>query len=111
MDEAIAILVKAAESERDLGYWEPPHYARPLTETIAMVQARAGNFDRAIAAWNEALRLRPRSGHALFGLAETLRAAGRQEEAKRMFAEFLDAWSDADSNLPQITTARARLRE
>jgi tetratricopeptide (TPR) repeat protein len=69
--EAVAALLRAIDSERNLGYWEPPHYARPVYESLARVHHDAGKFDDAINAWNEALRLRPNNAHALSGLAES----------------------------------------
>ena len=68
-DRALAILREAADAERNLGYWEPPHYARPVLESLADAAIRAGRLDTARAAYNEALVLRPDSYHALRGLA------------------------------------------
>ena len=74
-DRALLILREAVEAERNLGYWEPPHYARPVLETLADVAIRAGRADEARAAYEAVLRLRPNSYHALRGLK---RVKGRQ---------------------------------
>ena len=42
-----AILREAADAERNLGYWEPPHYARPVLESLADAAVRAGRPDAA----------------------------------------------------------------
>ena len=70
-DRALAILREAAVAERDLGYWEPPHYARPVLESLAGAAIRAGRLDEAQAAYQAVLALRPNSYHALRGLART----------------------------------------
>ena len=68
-DRALSILREAADAERNLGYWEPPHYARPVLESLAAAAIRAGRPDAARAAYEAALVLRPNSYHALRGLA------------------------------------------
>ena len=68
-ERALAILREAAAAERNLGYWEPPHYARPVLESLAAAAIRAGRFDDARAAYQAVLALRPNSYHALRGLA------------------------------------------
>jgi tetratricopeptide (TPR) repeat protein len=109
LERGMEVLEAAAERERELGYWEPPHYARPVLETVGEERMRAGQFDLAAAAYRRALARRPRSGHALFGLAAALAAAGNRAEAARAYREFLAAWRGADSGLPQLAEARARL--
>jgi tetratricopeptide (TPR) repeat protein len=68
-DRALVILREAADAERKLGYWEPPHYARPVLESLASAAMRAGRPDDARAAYQAVLVLRPNSYHALRGLA------------------------------------------
>lgn len=72
-DRALAILREAVEAERNLGYWEPLHYARPVLESLADAAVRAGRLDEARAAYNAVLVLRPNSYHARRGL-ERVRA-------------------------------------
>jgi tetratricopeptide (TPR) repeat protein len=107
-DAAIATLRSAAEKEQQLGYWEPPHYARPVHESLGEVCLRAGRFDDARAAYQAALKRRPNSGHALLGIARTEAAAGREAEAARAYRAFLAAWPTADPDLPALREARAR---
>jgi tetratricopeptide (TPR) repeat protein len=68
-DRALAILREAADAERNLGYWEPPHYSRPVLESVADAAVRAGRRDEAVAAYNAVLVLRPNSYHAQRGIA------------------------------------------
>lgn len=98
-DQAITRLHEAADRERDLGYWEPPHYTRPVVETLAWACERAGRWKEARDAWQASLKLRPRNGHALYGLARAWTAEGNREESARAYADFLTAWKDADRTL------------
>lgn len=76
-DRALTILREAADAERNLGYWEPPHYARPVLESLADAAVRAGRPDDARAAYNAVLDLRPNSYHARRGL-ERIRSKPRR---------------------------------
>jgi tetratricopeptide (TPR) repeat protein len=98
-DQAIAKLHEAADRERDLGYWEPPHYTRPVVETLAWACERAGRWKEARDAWQASLKLRPRNGHALYGLARAWAAEGNRDESAKAYAEFQAAWKDADRSL------------
>lgn len=98
-DQAIQDLQKAVEWERDLGYWEPPHYTRPVVETLAGVYERAGRWQEAREAWRHSLKLRPRNGHALHGIARAWAAEGNLEEASAAWETFRQAWRNADPDL------------
>lgn len=76
-DRALALLRDAADAERNLGYWEPPHYARPVLESLADAAVRAGRTEEAKAAYDAVLVLRPNSYHARRGL-ERLRSKPRK---------------------------------
>lgn len=107
-DQAVARLREAADRERDLGYWEPPHYTRPVVETLAWACERAGRFKEARDALQASLKLRPRNGHALYGIARAWAAEGNRAEAAKAYADFRQAWKDADRELlrPDPLTAR-----
>jgi tetratricopeptide (TPR) repeat protein len=107
---AVEALTDAAERERELGYWEPPHYARPVLESLGEAHIRAGSFALAADAYRRALDRRPGSGHALFGLARALDLDGKRTEAARAYRRFLAAWRGADPDLPQLREARAAVR-
>jgi tetratricopeptide (TPR) repeat protein len=96
---AAEVLTEATERERDLGYWEPPHYARPVLESLGEAHARAGRFDLAADAYRRALERRPGSGHALAGLARSLERAGKRAEAARVHRQFHAAWRGADPDV------------
>ena len=46
------------------------------------------------------------SGRALFGLLETQRAAGKNNQARETCANFLMAWARADADLPEMRRAK-----
>jgi tetratricopeptide (TPR) repeat protein len=109
-DEAVKLLNEAIEKEKNLGYWEPPHYTRPVLESLGAALIRAGKFNEARAAYERVLRLRPNSGFAFLDIAETYAKAGEKEKAAEFYRQFLKAWQNADKNLPQIREAENRLR-
>lgn len=104
-----AAYVKATEAEFALGYREPPYYIRPVGETRGDSLMRAKRFAEAKKAYQAALAERPNSGFPLFGIAQADAAQGDFTAANADFNTLLDAWKTADTNLPQITAARAWL--
>ncbi|SRR5579871_45564 len=109
MDRAKKLLEQAYEKEKDLGYSEPPHYARPALEVLGEAYIRAGKFEDARAIFARVLKDRPKSGWALYGIAAAWEKEGKHEEAAKAYREFLAAWSHADSDLPQVRAARAHV--
>ncbi len=107
--ESDAMFTKAAEAERDLGYREPPFYIRPVEETRGDALLRAKRYDEAKQAYEAALKQRPESGFALYGVAQADAGANRRGEATQDYARLLQAWAKADADLPQLKAARAWL--
>jgi tetratricopeptide (TPR) repeat protein len=105
----IKLLLEGAEKEMSLGYSEPPRYFRPEQESIGSVYLKSKQWDKAREAFHEALKERPRSGHALYGIAQSYAMAGDTVHATAAYRDFLAAWQHADSDLPQITQAHAWL--
>lgn len=105
-DEAKHLFDQAIEHEEDLGYAEPPMYARPEQESLGHALIRAGKYADAREAFTKELHERPRSGFALYGIALAWDREGKREEAAKSYREFLDAWRHADRDLPQIKAAR-----
>ncbi len=109
-DRAIEQLQRAVQMETTLGYGEPPHYSRPVGETLAAAYLRAGRWQEAKSAYQAALEERPGSGHALYGIARALAEGGRRTEARQAYERFLKAWRHADADLPQLAAARDWLK-
>jgi len=53
----------------------------------------------------------PNSGHAFFRIAQSYDLAGEKKEAAIAYRVFLQSWRNADPDLPQVKTAKARLKE
>jgi tetratricopeptide (TPR) repeat protein len=106
-EQSGATFAKAAEAERELGYREPPFYIRPVEEARGDALLRAKRFDEAKQAYETALKQRPESGFALYGVAQADVGARRTAEATKDYAHLLNAWANADADLPQLQAARA----
>jgi tetratricopeptide (TPR) repeat protein len=104
--QAHTVFAEAARDERALGYREPPSYIRPVGETEAAALMAAGDFAGAKAAYEQALLERPHSGYPLYGIALCSEKAGDAKAAAKEYSDFMAAWKDADSDLPQISHAR-----
>ena len=106
-EEAVRLLKKAVEKETEIGYWEPPIYGRPEFESLGYTYIRAAQYDKARDAFQDELKLRPKSGHALYGIAQSYEAAGDKQSAARAYREFLEAWRNADEDLPTVKHAKS----
>jgi tetratricopeptide (TPR) repeat protein len=96
----------AIAEEKKLGYHEPPMYIRPVGENEALALIRAKDYAGAKAAYEDALKERPNSGFALYGLAHVRELSGDHSGAREAYASFLKAWASADTSLPEIAHAR-----
>ncbi len=110
LTDAHSLFAKAAQAEKALGYREPPSYIRPVGETEAAAMMAAGAWSDARAAYERALLERPKSGFALYGIALSSEKQGDSAAAAREYATFLEAWKDADPELPQMVHAKAYKR-
>ena len=109
-DEAVKLLDEAIEKEKTLGYWEPPHYTRPVLESLAAVYVRAGKYAEARAAYEKVLRLRPASGFAYLGIARIHAKAGDKAKAAEFYKQFLKVWENADADLRSVAEAKTWLK-
>jgi tetratricopeptide (TPR) repeat protein len=106
-DRAVALLNDAVKKEQDIGYSEPPQYSRPALESLGYAYIRARKWEDSRAAFEKALAERPKSGFALYGIAYSYEQQGELEKAATAYCAFLEAWKNADTDLPQIQSARA----
>jgi predicted Zn-dependent protease len=104
--ESDQMFTKAADAEQELGYREPPFYIRPVEEARGDALLRAKRYDEARKAYEAALKQRPESGFALYGLAQAEVAAKQRSEATAVYARLLQVWAKADADLPQLKAAR-----
>jgi hypothetical protein len=111
MGQMQGLYEQAIDHERELGYAEPPVYSRPELDSLGFALIRAGKYSDAREAFSKELHARPHSGFALYGIALAWDRQGKQEESAKAYGEFLDAWRNADRDLPQIKAAAGRLKE
>ena len=109
-DEAFKLLNEAIEKEKNLGYWEPPHYTRPVLESLGQAFVRAGKYDEAKTAFEKILKVRPNSGFAYLSIARVFAKAGDKTKAAESYRQFSNAWENADKELPQIGEAEKWLK-
>ena len=105
----IDLIEQAADKEKKLGYSEPPRYFRPEQESLGYAYLKSRQWDQARDAFHAALLQRPRSGHALYGIAQSYALAGDVPHATSAYREFLASWPHADPDLPQMKQANAWL--
>ncbi len=110
-EEGMKLLEESADNARTkIGYSEPPAYGRPERESIGYAYLRAKKFDKAREAFEKELKERPKSGHALYGIALSYEESGDGDAAKKAYTDFLASWHNADPDLPMMQHARSRLR-
>jgi tetratricopeptide (TPR) repeat protein len=109
-DAGIALLEKALDKEKEVGYGEPPQYGRPELESLGYAYIRAGKWEQARKAFQDEMITRPASGHALYGIAQSYELAGEKVRAAKAYGEFLNAWKNADPDLPMVEHAKSQSR-
>jgi tetratricopeptide (TPR) repeat protein len=106
VEEAKKQFASAIAEEKKLGYREPPSYIRPVGENEAAALLRVKDYAGASAAYQDALKERPNSGFALYGIARVRELSGDGAGARSGYQAFLKAWSAADPALPEVVHAR-----
>ncbi len=96
IDDAVRHLEKAIAGEDELTYDEPPPWYLPIRQRLGAVLLEAGRPVEAEKAFRADLVRRPENGWSLQGLAQSLRAQKRLEEASAVEGRFKKAWSKAD---------------
>lgn len=94
---AIELLRKAAATEDQLRYMEPPDWLRPVRHTLGAVQLDSGRTADAIATYRDDLNRLPENGWSLLGLANALEASGDASGAKDTRARLAKSWLAADT--------------
>ncbi len=76
---------------------------------IARAHTMLGQFEESRQVLTSLTRIYPWYFPALYELGQVYEDLERPEDAAKSYLAFLDAWSKADENLPQLKDARARL--
>jgi hypothetical protein len=100
---AVAQLRKAIAIEDGLIYGEPPDWFYPVRQNLGAILLEADRPRAAEKVYREDLARFPDNGWSLFGLAQSLRAQGKTQEADDVQRRFEMAWQYADI---EITASR-----
>jgi tetratricopeptide (TPR) repeat protein len=90
---------EAAKLEDAGLYFEPPKWYYPIRHSLGAALLKAGKHAEAEQVYREDLKRFPENGWSLFGLAQALRAQGKNQEADAVEARFRRAWSGTDVTL------------
>jgi tetratricopeptide (TPR) repeat protein len=96
---AISAYSAAVETQDTLPYTEPPFWYYPTRQTLGHALLLAGDNAEAEAVFRADLAQYPRNGWSLFGLALSLDAQGKTEEAAATRQRFGNIWARADVTL------------
>jgi tetratricopeptide (TPR) repeat protein len=98
-EEGSRLFREAIQAEDAIPYVEPPLWRHPVRETLGALLLQQGKHSQAEALFREELKAHPRSGRALFGLAESLKRQGKRDEAAAIRRQMEEAWARADVKL------------
>jgi hypothetical protein len=97
MKSATVAFADAAKAEDELAYDEPQPWPLPVREWWGGALLGSGDAAGAEAVYRAELAKHPKSGRALFGLANALKKQGKP--AADVEREFNEAWRGADTKL------------
>ena len=103
-DEMVSSLQAAVTLQDELPYMEPPYWYYSVRQSLGDAMMKAGRYAEAEAVYLEDLDYFAENGWSLHGLAESLRAQGRMEEAMSVQERFERAWTHADMQLVASTS-------
>lgn len=97
--EAISQFRKAVAVQDELPYTEPPFWYYPTRQSLGAALLNDGQHAEAEAVFRADLKIYPRNGWSLFGLAQSLEAQGKADDAQQAQARFEAIWARADVEL------------
>lgn len=95
-ENAIKLLEKAHKNELELGYGEPPLYARPVAMNLAKAHEKAQKWDKAIEAYHDVLKRFPKSAYVLHALTAAYAQKGDVAKATAFENKLKEATIYAD---------------
>ena len=90
---------EAAKIEDAGLYFEPPKWYYPIRHSLGAALLKAGQPAEAEKVYRQDLRRFPDNGWSLFGLAQALRAQGKNTKAAEAEERFRRAWPNTDVTL------------
>jgi tetratricopeptide (TPR) repeat protein len=94
--EALAALREGVRLEDNLIYSEPPDWMMPVRHALGAMLIATGRAADAESVFRADLGRYPENGWSLYGLARSLRMAGKHGEAAAVAVRFEKAWQYAD---------------
>ncbi len=87
----------------------PTWHHEDYEDCLGLAFLRLGRFDEAIAEFERILQINPNYPLVRFRLGEAYRSKGMADEARRNYSIFLDSWSKADIDVPEVAAAHKYL--
>src|SRR4029079_4788875 len=100
LKESITALRAAGAKEDKLRYSEPPDWFVPTRHALGAVLLKDKQAKAAEEVYREDLRRGPDNGGSLHGLAASLEAQGKKDDAAKVKARFAEVWKRADVKIP-----------
>jgi tetratricopeptide (TPR) repeat protein len=94
--KAIELFQYAVQTEDQVNYDEPPDWYPSVRLSLGSELFLNGNYAEAEKVFRDELKKYPHNGRGLFGLMESLKAQGKNDEAKTVSDEFNAAWKNSD---------------
>ncbi len=98
-DQAMMLLERAQKNELELGYGEPPLYARPVAVSIADAFIKEKNYDMAIETYMDLLKRFPKSAYIYFHLLKIYKETGEEDKIIEYTNLFNEAALYADKGI------------
>ena len=98
-DEGLALLAEAAKAEDAMTPPSgPPDLLKPAQELYGEALLEAGQAEEAAAQFHRSLLRMPERSASLLGAARAAAKLGREEEARRLYADLAAIWRQADGS-------------
>ena len=101
-EDALKLLKKAEKHEIDLGYGEPPLYARPVAYSIARMYEKGGKIDKSIEKYQDLLKRFPKSAMIYFELLKNYTTKGDSGKINEYEIKLKVAATYADSGMYKL---------
>jgi tetratricopeptide (TPR) repeat protein len=98
-DEGLSKLREAVKMEDALNYDEPPGWMIPVRHSLGAALLKNGKAAEAEQVYRADLKKLPDTGWSLYGLAQSLRAQGKADEAAPYEKKFERVWAKADTKI------------
>jgi tetratricopeptide (TPR) repeat protein len=98
-EDGLSKLREAVKLEDALKYDEPPGWMIPARHSLGAFLLKAGKTAEAEQVYRDDLKKLPDNGWSLYGLAQSLKAQDKREEATTYEAKFQKVWAKADTKI------------